>query len=98
MKKLRVYYKCSILSNIQYFDVASPAEGKTLIDALEDTVGKIIQENDVKEIGAYSIGLQEEDDTMEDGWCDWMSHDGDDIFNYTPEELREMEYFRSKPF
>lgn len=99
MKKLRVYYKCSLLGHSLIFDVASPAEGKVLIDALESTVSDIIADNNIQVTGTYAIGLEIEDETMDEGWADWSSPaEGKDVFEFTPEELREMEVFRATPF
>lgn len=84
MKKLRVYYKSSLLSEILYFYVENPAEGKVLIDGLEKTVGKIINEHSLLNKGAYGIGLEEQDASGE--WIEWYSASGLPVDEYEGKE------------
>ena len=73
-KRLRVYYKSSLLSNYKYFTVETPEEGKRLMDALQATTGDIIKENDLvstASLGTFSIGL-EEFDTVDNQWYEWI--------------------------
>jgi hypothetical protein len=88
MKKLRVYYKSSLLSKMKYFDVHSPAEGRRMIEALNLTVGGIIRENELSPTGTYSIGLEEFDNESEE-WYEW-SHPELGYF-VTDFELEELE-------
>jgi len=98
MKKLRVYYMCSLLSEMMYFEVATPAEGKRMIEALQETVQGIINEKLINETGGWSIGLEVEDDTMEEGWADWMSEDGWHIDDCSMSEAEQAPYFRGTPY
>lgn len=71
--KLRVYHKCSLLSEIKYHEVATPQEGKRLIEALNQLAGDIIKENHMHitaSLGTYSIGLEQQEPSGE--WFDWM--------------------------
>ena len=68
MKKLRVYFKSSILHNYRYYDVETPEEGQRLIKALDDTIGNIIKTNSMDTFSSYSHGLEEWD---EDEWVEW---------------------------
>ena len=87
--KLRVYYKSSILSHYKYFDVATPQEGKRLIEALNATVTSIIKENDMLDVasrGTYCIGLEALDVSGE--WMEWMHpKNGRDIDEVEFEDL-----------
>lgn len=73
MKKLRVYFKSSLINAYKYFDVETPEEGKRLIEALDATIGSIIKENDLKPAGTYSDGLEEFDnDLTHPEWIEWL--------------------------
>ena len=71
MKKLRVYFKSSILHNYRYYDVKTPEEGKRLIEALDGTIGNIIKTNSMTPYGSYSHGL-EEFNTDDNEWQEWL--------------------------
>ncbi len=71
MKKLRVYFKSSILNNYRYYDVETPSEGKRLIEALDSMIGNIIKTNDMSPTGSYGHGL-EEFDTENNEWIEWL--------------------------
>ena len=90
-KKLRVYYMCSILAEIQYIPVETPVEGRLLIYTLENIVGKIIHEHGITPTGGFGIGLEVEDDTMEGGWADWMCRMGNNINDYNIVDLRKQQ-------
>jgi hypothetical protein len=80
-KKLRVYYKSSLLNHFKYFEVETPEEGKRMIEALESTVGDIIKQHNVTEHGTFALGLEELDEN--DGeWYDWLSEKGFNIEDY----------------
>jgi len=70
-KKLRVYFKSSILHNYRYYDVETPEEGQRLIKALDDTIGNIIKTNSMDTFSSYSHGLEEWDED-EDEWVEWL--------------------------
>lgn len=74
--KLRVYYKSSILNHYKDFEVATPQEGKRLIEALNKTTTSIIKEHDMLDVasrGTHSTGLEVLDVSGE--WMEWMHPD-----------------------